>query len=113
MKRTLLVIMFGALYVLHQDFWFWRTATPLVFGFIPLGLFYHACYTLATAFALLLLVKHAWPSELEEARGDGEKGAGDQETGRGGDRPVFRSPRLPVAASPRLPVSSSEEGDAR
>ena len=58
--------MFCALYVLHQDFWFWRTANPLVFGFIPIGLFYHACYTLATAFALLLLVKHAWPWELEE-----------------------------------------------
>ena len=57
--------MFGALYVLHQDSWFWRTANPLVFGFIPIGLFYHGCYTLATAFALLLLVKHAWPSELE------------------------------------------------
>ena len=78
MKRTMLVIMFGALYVLHQDFWFWRTANPLVFGFIPIGLFYHACYTLATAFALLLLVRHAWPAELEEGGGDGE-------TGRGGD----------------------------
>lgn len=97
MKRVLLVIMFGALYVLHQDFWFWRTARPLVFGFVPIGLFYHACYTLAIAFALLLLVKHAWPSELEEDAGDGE-------TGRGGDRPVPQSP-LP-------PVSSSEEGDA-
>ena len=89
--------MFGALYVLHQDFWFWRTARPLVFGFVPIGLFYHACYTLAIAFALLLLVKHAWPSELEED-------AGDEATGRRGDRPV--------AESPRLPVSSSKEGDA-
>jgi hypothetical protein len=91
MKRALLVIMFGTLYVLHQDFWFWRTANPLVFGFIPIGLFYHACYTLAIAFALLLLVKHAWPSELE--------GEADVETGDS-----------PVAQSPRLPVSSSEEG---
>ncbi len=98
MKRALLIIMVGALYVLHQDFWFWRTANPLVFGFIPIGLFYHACYTLATAFALWLLVKHAWPSELEE-------GVGDEETVRGSDRPV--------AESPRLPLSSSEEGDAR
>lgn len=98
MKRALLVTMFGALYVLHQDSWFWRTANPLVFGFIPIGLFYHACYTLAIAGALWLLVKHAWPSELEEGEGDGE-------IGRGGHRPV--------AESPRLPVSSLEEGDAR
>ena len=32
--------------VLHQDFWFWTTATPLVFGFLPVGLFYHAVYSL-------------------------------------------------------------------
>src|SRR5438046_3180051 len=98
MKRSLLVIMFGALYLLHQDFWFWRTANPLVFGFIPIGLFYHACYTLATAFALWLLVKHAWPSELEE-------GMGEAETGRGGDLPDATSPLPPVALSPRLPSS--------
>ena len=35
------------LYVLHQDFWFWREARPLVFGFLPIGLFYHAAFTVA------------------------------------------------------------------
>ena len=93
MKRALLLIIVGALYVLHQDFWFWRAAHPLVFGFIPIGLFYHACYTVATAFVIWMLVKHAWPSELEERLGDGE-------TGRGGDRPLTPSPHLPVASSP-------------
>jgi hypothetical protein len=103
MKRVLLVIMFGALYVLHQDFWFWRAANPLVFGFIPIGLFYHACYTLATAFALLLLVRHAWPSELEEGAGDGETGGrGDHRVAVSADRPVSPSPRLPVSP-PRRP----------
>ena len=97
MKRALLAIMVGALYVLHQDFWFWRTANPLVFGFIPIGLFYHACYMVIVAAMLWLLVKQAWPSELEEGVGDGE-------TGRRGDRPV--------SVSPRLPVPSSMEGDA-
>jgi hypothetical protein len=91
MKRPLLLIIVGALYVLHQDFWFWRAARPLVFGFIPIGLFYHACYTVATAIVMWLLVKHAWPSHLEEGGGDGERG-------RGGDRPVAASPPLPVAA---------------
>src|ERR1041384_1732542 len=83
MKRALLVIMFGTLYVLHQDFWFWRTANPLAFGFIPVGLLYHACYTLATAFALWLLVKYAWPSELEEGGGDEEGGGGGGGWGEG------------------------------
>ena len=66
MKRALLPIIVGALYVLHQDYWFWRAAYPLVFGFIPIGLFYHACYTVATALVMWMLVRHAWPSHLEE-----------------------------------------------
>jgi hypothetical protein len=70
MKRALLAIMVGALYVLHQDFWFWRSATPLVFGFLPIGLFYHACYSVAVAAAVWLLVKYAWPSHLDENPGD-------------------------------------------
>jgi len=65
MKRLLLVLIVAVLYVLHQDFWFWRTARPLVFGFVPIGLFYHACYTLAVAVVMWLLVKSVWPSHLE------------------------------------------------
>jgi len=71
MKRALLLILVGALYIVHQDFWFWRTARPLVFGILPIGLFYHGCYTIATAFVIWLLVKYAWPSELEEQINDG------------------------------------------
>ena len=70
MNRALLLIVVGVLYVLHQDFWFWRTARPLVFGFIPIGLFYHACYAVATAIVMMLLVKQAWPSHLEERVGE-------------------------------------------
>jgi hypothetical protein len=65
MKRLLLTLAVIALYVLHQDFWFWRTATPFIFGFLPIGLFYHLCYTLAVALLMWLLVKHAWPAQLE------------------------------------------------
>ena len=53
------------LYVLHQDFWFWREARPLVFGFLPIGLFYHACFSVAAALVMWLLVTYAWPSQLE------------------------------------------------
>lgn len=66
MKRTLLVIAVAALYALHQDFWFWRTARPFVFGFIPIGLFYHACFAVASSLLMWLLVTYAWPSHLEE-----------------------------------------------
>ena len=45
MKR--LVILLGILLVvLHQDFWFWDDAT-LVFGFLPVGLAYHAGFSVA------------------------------------------------------------------
>ena len=60
---ALLVII---LYVLHQDFWFWRSARPLVFGFLPIGLWYHAAYSLLASALMWLLVKFAWPKSLED-----------------------------------------------
>lgn len=65
MKRILLIVAVVVLYILHQDFWFWRTPYPLVFGFVPIGLFYHACFAVAAALVMWLLVKFAWPSHLE------------------------------------------------
>jgi hypothetical protein len=66
MNKRLLIIAVTALFILHQDIWFWRTARPLVFGFIPIGLFYHACFTVAASFVFWMLVKHAWPAHLEQ-----------------------------------------------
>lgn len=54
------------LYALHQDVWNWRRAEPLLFGFLPIGLTYHACYSLAAAALMALLVRTVWPKELEE-----------------------------------------------
>jgi len=65
MARILVVVVVVALYILHQDFWFWRTPYPLVFGFIPIGLFYHACFSVAASLVMWLLVKLAWPAHLE------------------------------------------------
>ena len=64
-RRILLVALVIGVYLLHQDFWWWRTAEPLLFGFLPIGLFYHACYSVAAAAVMWLLVKYAWPSHLE------------------------------------------------
>ena len=66
MKRILLVIAVVALYALHQDIWFWRTAQPMVFGFVPIGLFYQGCYSVAAALLMWVLVKYAWPVHLED-----------------------------------------------
>ena len=55
------------LYALHQDVWFWRTARPLVFGFLPIGLTYHGAYCIAAALLMWILTKVAWPQHLEDA----------------------------------------------
>jgi hypothetical protein len=68
MKRILLVIVVVALYILHQDYWFWYTPYfrgSIPFGFIPIGLFYQACFSVACALVMWLLVKYAWPTQLE------------------------------------------------
>jgi hypothetical protein len=89
MKRWFLALLVIVLYVLHQDVWFWRTAQPLVFGFLPVGLFYHVCYTLAVIGLMGLLVKLAWPSHLEREAAD-----------------------LPISPSPHLPISNEEDTTA-
>ncbi len=61
-----LAILVAVLYVLHQDFWNWKDARPLVFGFLPVGLFYHGVYTLACAALMALLCKYAWPAHLDD-----------------------------------------------
>ena len=53
------------LIILHQDFWNWRKVNPLWFGFMPIGLWYHAVFCLAAAVLLALFVTFAWPKHLE------------------------------------------------
>ena len=52
-------------FLLHQDFWNWQKTEPLVFGFLPVGLAYHAGYAILAAIMMALLVKFAWPTELD------------------------------------------------
>ena len=65
MKNALLTLAVLAVYALHQDLWLWRSARPLVFGFVPIGLFYHAAYSVLASLLMWLLVAHAWPDRLE------------------------------------------------
>jgi hypothetical protein len=64
-KRSLLILAVLAVYVLHQDVWLWRSARPLLFGFLPVGLAYHAGFSVLAALLMWLLVSQAWPSHLE------------------------------------------------
>ena len=61
MKYWLLATLVVALYFLHQDYWFWHSARPLVFGFVPIGLFYHGVYSLAVSVVMWALIRFAWP----------------------------------------------------
>lgn len=61
----MLVWLTGLMYVLHQDWWWWGEARPLVGGVLPVGLAYHAVYTLGCVGLMALLVKAAWPKGLE------------------------------------------------
>ena len=67
MNRALLAVVVAAVYLMHQDVWFWRDARPLVFGFLPVGLAYHAGYCVAVALLMWALTRVAWPTHLEGA----------------------------------------------
>lgn len=68
MPVALVALATALMYLLHQDFWFWRSARPLVFGFLPIGLAYHAAYTVAVSLFMAVLVKSRWPSHLDPDR---------------------------------------------
>ncbi len=65
-KITFLTMMVLAVFLLHQDSWNWKAAEPLVLGFLPVGLAYHAGYSILAAIMMAVLVKFAWPKHLEE-----------------------------------------------
>lgn len=89
MKRILLTLVVIALYISHQDIWNWRKVYPMAFGFVPIGLFYHACFVVASSLVLWMLVTYAWPAHLEaevaevEGQQQGTKaGAAEEEDAR-------------------------------
>ena len=59
-----------ALCVLHHDIWWWDTAEPVLFGFMPIGLFWHALISLAAGVFWWLVVVNAWPSNLDDVDSD-------------------------------------------
>ena len=65
-----LVIVLG---ILHWDFWFWSDRT-LLFGFLPIGLGYHALFSVAAAAVWTLALKLIWPSDLEAWASEGDEG---------------------------------------
>ena len=62
------VFVWGLIFILgvvHYDFWYWSD-TSVVFGFMPVGLFYHALISLLVGVCWALVVRYAWPDWIEE-----------------------------------------------
>ncbi|HXT21678.1 MAG TPA: DUF3311 domain-containing protein [Thermoanaerobaculia bacterium] len=75
--RRLAAALLVALFVLHQDVWFWRDAR-LLLG-MPIGLAYHVAFCVASTLLLALAVRWGWPREVPI--GDARHGDGDGPTG--------------------------------
>lgn len=58
-----LIVLLG---ILHQDFWWWNSIEPLVFGFIPIGLAYQAGVSVAAGILWAFAVHYCWPREVDE-----------------------------------------------
>ena len=69
MNRKLFWIALLALMVLHHDWWFWNDGR-LLFGFLPVGLAYHALISLAAgalwAWAAFCVMPEYFSGDAEE-----------------------------------------------
>ncbi len=64
--KKLVYALIVLLLIVHQDFWWWDDYEPLVFGFIPIGLAYHAGVSLAAAVLWALAIRYCWPTGLDD-----------------------------------------------
>ena len=62
--RNLIIGLAVLLAVIHQDFWWWDEGY-LVFGFLPVGLAFHALFSLLAVGLWALAIKVAWPHHIE------------------------------------------------
>ena len=108
MLRFILVLLVLGFYALHQDIWFWRTAQPVVFGVLPIGLFYHAAYTAAISLLMWGLVRLAWPGHLDDDDTDAA-GVAVRPGGRSGTGASGRN----AARAASSPASSGKKGASR
>ena len=53
--------------VMRHDYWNWNTPHPLLFGVLPVALWWQALVSLSACALMWLMVRLAWPYELEDA----------------------------------------------
>ena len=78
--KPLIAFLIVTLAILHHDFWWWEDSTP-VFGFLPIGLAWHAGISIAAGILWWLATRYAWPAGLEET-GLEEQSSADEEAVR-------------------------------
>ena len=66
--------------ILHYDFWYWDDDS-LIFGFMPIGLLYHAGISLLAGLTWFFVVQFAWPSWIEEWADGGSDASGGEGEG--------------------------------
>ncbi len=76
--KTLVWGLFLLMFFLHQDKWWWDDET-LVAGFLPVGLAFHALYSVACAGLGWLAIKIAWPHDLEAFAEDSSSNTEEKE----------------------------------
>ncbi|WP_193211721.1 DUF3311 domain-containing protein [Luteolibacter marinus] len=67
MRKPVLIsiVAFVVLFALHHDAWNWDNTT-LVLGFLPIGLAYHAGYSIVAGLFWYLVSRFAWPESIEK-----------------------------------------------
>ena len=76
--KTLVWGLFILLFFAHQDFWLWDDGS-LVLGFMPIGLAYHALFSIGCAALGWLAIKTAWPHDLEAFAEESSSNAEEKE----------------------------------
>jgi hypothetical protein len=66
MTIALLTIVAVVVIVLRHDYWNWDTPYPLLFGFLPVGLWWQGMVSVLACVMMWLMVRFAWPQELED-----------------------------------------------
>lgn len=65
-RAVWLALAVAAVLVLRHDYWQWTTPRPLLFGLLPVGLWWQALVSVLACLVMGLLVRWAWPVQLEE-----------------------------------------------
>ncbi|HKQ60304.1 MAG TPA: DUF3311 domain-containing protein [Candidatus Polarisedimenticolaceae bacterium] len=58
---------------LRHDYWQWTKVEPLLFGFLPVGLWWQGLVVLLSCALMALLVRFAWPARQEREALEAER----------------------------------------